>query len=123
MKVYVDTNIIMDFLLNRHKSDFFIQALQCKYFVIISNLTISELAYQRINPEKFLKWLEFAHKLEIVKISDFVKKEAYKYLINDEYNDAIHIASACEAQVEFIITRNIKDFQLAPIPVLHPDEL
>jgi predicted nucleic acid-binding protein len=122
-KVYVDTNIIMDYLLNRHKSDFFLQVLKCKYKVVISNLVLKELAYQNVDPSTFLSWLAYANKYECINLDKNIYSFAKQFVLNSEFNDAIHIAAAILSNADVILTRNIKDFSLSPIPVKHPDVL
>ncbi len=120
MKVYVDTNVFIDYLLNRFKINLFTEAITCKYTLVVSHLVIKELTYQKVDFDELFKWLSFGSKIEIIPV---VTDNYQKYIVNDECADAIHIACAVSANVECIVTRNVKDFRKSPITVKNPDDL
>lgn len=125
MRVYVDTNIIMDYLLGRNPTSFFSEAILCKYVVCISNLVIEELKYQNLTKEStiFLKWIDSCKKLTVFQISGQDKQLARTFLDRTHHNDAIHAACAVTNKVDFLLTRNIKDFQKLPLKIKHPKEI
>ena len=120
MRIYVDTNVFIDYLLQRFKIKVFTEAVTCKYTIVISQLVIKELKSQKINADELLKWLSFASKIEIIPVCT---KNYELYLTKNEYADALHIASAISANVSYIVTRNVKDFVKSPIVVKNPDDL
>lgn len=125
MRVYVDTNIIMDYLLGRNPTSFFSEAILCKYTVCISNLIMQELKYQNLTKESkiFFQWIDSCKKLTLLQISNKDKKLAKTFLDKTHHNDAIHAACAITNNVDFLLTRNIKDFEKLPLNIKHPDEI
>jgi predicted nucleic acid-binding protein len=128
--IYLDTNVIMDFLLGRNSSAFDLlkKVVSCKYFVLISDVVCEELNYQGLSAESsmFVNILKTAKKVNIVKASIEDKKEAKKILLNysTHYNDALHkvISTRCEAK--YFVTSNIRDFIcFEDLQIKKPDEL
>jgi len=122
-KVYVDTNVFMDFLLNRHEINFFEEAVKCKYVVLISQLVLDELAYQKVDATNLCSWLSYAQKIEVVSLGTSHRKLAQTFLSQTHTNDALHAAVAILCGADFLVTRNIKDFAQLPITVIHPDNI
>ena len=118
MKVFLDTNIVIDFLAKRE--DFFQDAsvifemLNRKMFEgIISSLTIVNCAYilkkaysKEIMTEK-IKWL--IKSFTISRIDESVIKKAVRLNPND-FDDAVQYASAVSANSDVIISRDEKGF-------------
>ena len=121
MRVYVDTNVFMDFLEDRNSSAhrFFIKAISCMYTVVISEIIIKELRFQNVDINPLLKILE--SKIEGLLVTNEDKLKAKT--LPTHYNDALHICIAERAEVEAIITRNKKDFKCTNIPVKSTDDL
>ena len=117
MKVYLDTNIIMDFLEGRNKKAFeIIQAsLDCKFYLIISDLVLKELDYQNMKYEMFLKLI--SRKLIQVITEKEDTRKAKKYLGYTHPNDALHAVLAEKAKADKLLTQNIKDFTFLKIAI------
>jgi predicted nucleic acid-binding protein len=113
--IYVDTNIIMDFLEGRDKRAFifFKKAINCKYELIISDLVLHELRFQKLDPNLFTIFL--GKKLRIVFVKEEHKLRAKEFLSFTHYNDAIHAAVAELENVDKLLTQNIKDFSFLKI--------
>jgi len=114
MKLYVDTNVYLDFFLERSKSRYaerlFRQTLQCKHQIILSDHIISELI-RNIAIENINALFEtLKHKLIKIKAED--RDYAYAKTLNTHYADALHITLAKKAEADAIITNNNKDFEL-----------
>jgi predicted nucleic acid-binding protein len=125
MRIYVDTNVIMDFLLDRRSSayDLFRKTFGCAYTIVVSDVVLIELEFQKMDYENLFKLLESAHKLEIVKSTTSDINSA-KLIITTHYNDALHYLLAKRAHVECIVTSNIKDFSwFDDLSVKRPDDL
>lgn len=130
-KVFIDTDILIDFFCGR--SPFFqsastllslIQEQKVKGY--ISVLTFSNLNYliskfhTRAKAIKCLKEL-----CKIVELLDIKDKDAKYSLENTLFNDledAIQYSTALSNKMNFIITRNGKDFKNSCIPVMHAAE-
>ena len=120
MRIYVDTNVFMDFLLNRKQSYVFEKSLQCLHTIIISTLIIKELDFQNVDASSLIKWLKFAEKLEVIDIT--ADDIALAKSIKTHWNDALHIASATHSFADIIVTNNLKDF-IGLYNVKSPDDI
>jgi len=121
MKIYVDTNIFMDIVLDRFDTAIISKLFRKKYNMIISSVVIDELKFNKIDLD-IIKWFSLANNLTIVNLTERDKKLAKKFMKHTHCNDALH-AAICFNQKIPILTRNVKDFIRLPITVIHPDDL
>lgn len=131
MKVLIDTNIILDVLCNR--SEFVENSAKifklCEVKKIegyISALSIPNIVYimrKELDSEKIkdvLATLSLIFTISDLKADD-IKKAA---LMNfKDYEDALQSACAARMKMNFIVTRNIKDFANSKITAITPSEL
>jgi predicted nucleic acid-binding protein len=119
--VYVDTNIIIDFIEGRNKKAFYFfkDTISCKYELLISSLVLKELEYQKINYLAISKVLN--KKLTIVNVTQEHINLAKKFLVFTHQNDAIHAAVAKLENVDKLLTQNIKDFKFLPFATTYDD--
>lgn len=131
MKVLIDTNIILDVLCNR--SEFVENSAKifklCEVKKIdgyISALSIPNIVYimrKELDSEKIkdvLATLSLIFTIVDLRADD-IKKAAlmnFKY-----YEDALQSACAARMKMNFIVTRNIKDFANSKITAITPSEL
>lgn len=129
-KVFLDTNIALDFLLRRDgvaesALAVFEMCHRNHYEMILSSLSFSNMAYilrkQYYGEE--LYW-RLGTMREMVTISDLTKDmvDAAIKLQAKDFEDALQYFSAISANASCIVTRNIKDFPFASIPVLLPTD-
>ena len=131
MKAIIDTNIIIDVILQREeflensyqtillasqkRFDGFIisSAVSDIYYIIRKNLSDSKMARQAI-----------ADIAELVSICDTRSIDISAALVSDmpDFEDAIVAAVAKREKADYIVTRNSRDFQNSPIPALTPKE-
>lgn len=128
--IYLDTNVIMDFLLGRNSSAFALlqKAISCKYLILISNVVFEELKFQGLanEGEMFIRVLQSVKKINIVLASQEDKLEAKRLLklYSTHYNDALHKVIAVRYHVNYFVTSNVRDFIcFKDIIVKKPDEL
>jgi predicted nucleic acid-binding protein len=128
--IYLDTNVIMDFLLGRDSSayDLLQKSISCKYVIIISDVVCAELNYQNLTKEKdmFIRLLESVRKIKVIKTSENDKLEAKNIIKTHRthYNDALHKVIAVRSSVDYFVTRNVRDFIcFKDIIIKLPDEL
>lgn len=112
MKLYVDTNVYLDYFLDRNKSEpafkLFNDTISCKHKIILSEQVLFELNnYLDLSKTQMLFAL-LKPKLINVKANKLDFEEAKK--INTHFADALHIVLAKKAGADRVITRNIKDF-------------
>ncbi|MFW5705230.1 MAG: type II toxin-antitoxin system VapC family toxin [Nanoarchaeota archaeon] len=132
MKLYLDTNIFLDAILDRKNlsnrdlsnsaNSLFLQAISCKHHIIISSWTLKELS-NHITPNRGIFSLL---KPKIIKVihdeEDLIKA---KNLSKGDADDALHVVLAEKSGAESIVTRNLKHFLKieTQIPISLPEEI
>jgi predicted nucleic acid-binding protein len=131
MRVSLDTNVILDLMLEREPwraeaeaiaeagADARLQAHVCAssiadIFYISRKLVGVDKARHTVR-----KCLDLLH---VVSVTRDLLDAAERRGAND-YEDDVQIECAVEADLDAIVTRNPKDFAASPIPVLTPTEL
>ncbi|MBD2448867.1 PIN domain-containing protein [Nostoc sp. FACHB-152] len=127
--ILFDTDVVLDVLLQRQPF-FTASALaidtvaQGKVEGYLAAHTITNLFYilrKHLGSEKSRETLNtLMSKLQVAAVTDAVIREALASSFTD-FEDAVTHASARAAGIEAIVTRNIKDFRLATIPVMLPE--
>ena len=131
MKIWIDTNIILDVLCNRKG---FVEDSSriwkmCETNLIegyISALSVPNIVYilrKELDPEKTM---EIIQKLTLIfdvvdlKASDLKNAAA---MLTSDYEDAIQMCQAARIHADYIATRNIRDFKESSVQALVPAEL
>ncbi|MBP6323733.1 MAG: PIN domain-containing protein [Chitinophagales bacterium] len=121
MKVFLDSDIVLDFLLKREP--FFIEALQLfilkekeDFKLYTSAIIISNVYY--ISSKQFPKPLikqKIKELASIIQIVDSTRQSIYQSFESDfsDFEDAIQYHTALESKCTFFITRNTKDYKKA----------
>lgn len=130
MKILIDTNIILDVLMKREphfdSSEKLLklcgtQLIGC---IVVSQTTdIFYLISRNVKDAQFIKDIikKLTDNLKVLDInSDDVKCALESDM--DDYEDALLAFCAKRQKVEYIITRNEKDFKLSPVKSLSPQE-
>jgi predicted nucleic acid-binding protein len=128
-KVFLDTNVVVDLLDKREPFyqsavALFTLAYNKKISLYISPLTYATAAYLlRKNGSERVKILlsNLRQLSKVTFMNDRVVDDALASPF-DDYEDALQYYSALSKQVDVIVTRNIRDFRSALLPVLTPDE-
>jgi len=125
-RILVDTNIVLDLLAKR--PEFFTEAQELftlsdknKVALYVSSLTFANTYYILSQKMKLENVRKVLRKLKILvnilpmddKIIDLALDSDFK-----DFEDAIQYYTAIENDLNIIITRNLKDFKPAKIPVL-----
>lgn len=121
MKIYVDTNIYLDYLLQRKNKygtdlskpafDVFKRTVSCEFYILISNHIIHELR-GIIDLNNLTMLMNFLKK-KIIMISDDTKGKG----------DELHAYLAIKHGADLIVTRNKIHFQEFSIQSNTPEEL
>jgi len=130
--IFVDTNVIIDFLANREPfSEYAAKSFQLaqnkKVNIYISAITINNTYYvlkQVSSHKKSLNLIDGIESLvEIIPTDQKIIQKAIKSDFKD-FEDAIQYYSAKEVkEIDVIATRNAKDFKTSDIPVLTPETI
>ena len=129
--IFMDTNIVIDFLANRQPfamdaAQIFDLAVNGKVRIFIAAVSYNNIYYilrQSMTGNATLKLLEeLAAITEIADITDSVIRQSLKTDFKD-YEDAIQYYTALSIpHLDFIVTRNTKDFKKSKLAVLNPTE-
>ena len=129
--VFMDTNIVIDFLANRqpfamHAAKIFDLAVKGKVKISIAAVSYNNIYYilrQSMTGDATVKLLEeLADFTEIIDVTDAVIRRSLKTDFKD-YEDAIQYYSALNIpDLDFIVTRDTKDFKKSKLAVFTPDE-
>ena len=130
MNILFDTNIILDIALNREphfvaSSKVFLKIDNSDFFGFVTATTITDIYYI----SKHVK----GHQITINFISDLIQlldvigvnKETIIQSLNSpllDFEDAVQSVSAKLSNMEYIITRNIKDFNKSEVKAITPIE-
>jgi predicted nucleic acid-binding protein len=125
--IFMDTNVVIDFLANRQPfsleaARLFTMSVEGKIKIYISAVSYNNIYYvlrQSLTNIATIKLLaQLADMTEITDVTDQVIRQSLKTDFKD-YEDAIQYYSALTIpNVDFIITRNTKDFKKSSLPVL-----
>ena len=130
MRVLFDTNIVLDFLLEREL--FLPEALalftahdQKKIDAFVSAITPVNIFYIIRKEAGLQKAVEavaaILDTLDVCIINKKILQDAAQLPVAD-YEDAVQIASAQLQGLEAIITRDLKDYKNSPLPVYSPSD-
>ena len=131
MVILVDTNVILDFLISRKPfSDTSENVLRliiegkCKGFIAAHRVTnifyILRKSFSAAERKKMLIKL-----CEFVEIAGVQKKQIINALLNEEFadlEDRLQVECALSVNADYIVTRNIIDFQSSPIMAIQPED-
>ena len=131
MKILIDTNVILDVLCNR--KDFAEDSLRvfkyCETNHItgyISALSIPNIVYimrKELDSERIKEILTVLTSIFTVvdlRGTDLIKAADLDF---SDYEDALTSVCASRTKVNYIVTRNIKDFKSSSVPAIKPSEL
>ena len=130
MKVFVDTNILLDLLCERepfvqNARMLFAYGYAGRMSLVLSSLSLVNAVYI----SKKYGYIDSRERLaditEFVRVVDLHEDVVREALARDwkDYEDAVQHMSAIKEKVDCIVTRNKKDFMQSIIPVYTIDEL
>ncbi|MBC8052937.1 MAG: PIN domain-containing protein [Sphingobacteriaceae bacterium] len=129
--IFIDTNVVIDFLANRQPFsidaarlfDFSISREARLYISAVSYNNIYYILKQSLSNKAAISLLEeFAEMTEIADVTSAIIRNSLKSDFKD-YEDAIQYYCALSLpEIDFIVTRNTKDFKKSILPVLNPRE-
>ena len=130
MKIFLDTNVILDVLVKREP--FYIDSSKVLTLVnekivsgYISAITINNIYYilRKLKDKETAKTFitETMESFEIIPLTKDILSQANKISI-DDYEDGIQFFSALDCGCDFLITRNDKDYPSLGIRIMTPTE-
>ena len=130
IKIFVDTDIILDLLSQREPfynpaALLFSLADQKKLTICVSSLTFSNLNYilnrTYSAAETKRKLFKFKTLVTVLAVDDKIIELALSSEFHD-IEDAIQYYTAMENNIQLLLTRNIKDYKKATISVMTADQ-
>jgi len=130
MRVLLDTNVVLDFILKRlpfdiEAKEIMVRAARRQITVFVSPITPIN-AFYTTRKEKgkdiaFQTVEDFLKLVEIAETGKQVLQNAFALNFND-YEDAVQHECATAENLDAIVTRNTKDYKNAALPVYSPTE-
>jgi predicted nucleic acid-binding protein len=130
LKLLLDANILLDVALEREgkeASEFVIEKCrQGAHVGVLAWHTLSVFYYvcsKKKGDERTRLALRSLLEYMIVSPTDTISaQQATKSKMGD-FEDAMQSMAAIKSNCDYIVTRNLKDFKLSPIPAITPEEL
>ena len=131
MKAIIDTNIAMDIM--ERRADFIEDAAKvftiCAsglvdgFFTPNSVVDIHYLLKRVIHDEKAVR-TSMAFWEEMIDVTDIIADDIVNARESDisDYEDAVMAMAAKRSGIDYIVTRNTKDFENSPVPAVTPGE-
>ena len=133
MRVLVDTNVFLDFLLSREPfymdcREFFSYFRANKHQILISPMSFRDIEYvlRKVEKDPFnRKQVLQSIYAFVYKIIDLAPDDVLNVLYEDnkDFEDAMLMASAVRCHLDAIVTNNKNDFRGGPLPAYSPKEI
>lgn len=129
MKILIDTNIILDFCLNRERykysEEIFKAAEDLKIIVIIGAQSIPTVYFylqQALNHRQAIDFIrDITEKFIISDLTSEIISESLELQFND-YEEALLAHTAFRENCDFLVTNNAKDFAKSRIKAIKSDK-
>ncbi len=130
MKIFIDSDVILDFLLDRKPfskeiTEIFQLSINGKFNISVSPTTITNIhdIIERLENQKSAK-SKVKTILKLVKIENLGASAIHRTVASKfkDFEDGVQYFCALEAKQSTIITRNIKDYKESKLGVLSPRE-
>jgi predicted nucleic acid-binding protein len=127
----IDINIFMDFLFKRQGHESIVEIFKycmkrsIKGFICAHEITTLYYFLDKVEKDKSKVKKVISRLMErftVIEINEELLNKALNSKI-DDFEDAVIEVSAIDRNVDYIITRNIKDFMKSIIPVKTPEEI
>ena len=126
-RIFLDSDIILDALLKRPQFEIAAKNIllnQRRDGLYTSSSAFINVHYflnkfDRVNKNRLLSVLRSA--ISIINVDEKIIDQALESNFAD-FEDAVQYFAAIAARIDFIITRNTKDYKQATIPVLTPEQ-
>lgn len=129
-KIFLDTNVLLDFLLDREPFHFDIaqiieQSINGAFEICVSSITITDTYYIISRSEgKRAANKKIKNILELVKVENVGESTVHKSSSSKfkDFEDGVQNFCAMEANHKIFVTRNVKDYKESELAILTPKE-
>ena len=131
MRILVDTNVFLEFFLDREKTkavkDFFLNCHRLKNDIYISSMSLRDIEYtahKTFHDKTIAKKVQMGAYKIASKVLSISSSDAIESIYSDvdDYEDALLVEAAKREMLNLIVTINKKDFVNAGFPVFSPEE-
>jgi len=131
LSILIDTNVAVDFIVRRmpfyEESAKVIEAASLKIFnAYISASCVTDIYYiaRRELKDRDLTLELLKNFLTIVKVAAVSEKEITTALDSawSDFEDSVQYSVALSGDMDYIITRNVKDFSSSEVPAMTPED-
>ncbi|GHV78934.1 DNA-binding protein [Spirochaetia bacterium] len=131
MKVYIDTNIVIDILEQRqphvqYSGDVFLMVIDGQIDGIIGASSITDVYYivRKSRKDSRQALNAVIDLLETLTLVDTTIQDIYTATVSPigDFEDAVISATSQRETADYIITRNADDFVNSPIPAISPED-
>jgi predicted nucleic acid-binding protein len=125
MKLFFDTNIIIDVVSKRSGYAESFKVLELTDAGYVSTISIADVMYilRKYNGHNEVS-IALQNLLKIVTVAAVIEDDLMYAFSSDmtDFEDAVQASCASRIAADFIITRNTKDFVASPVPAVTPEE-
>jgi predicted nucleic acid-binding protein len=130
-KLLIDTNILLDLIAKREPfynsaAILFSKAYKNEFELSVLSLSFANVNYILLKQMKPDESKLILRKLRLILKVLNLNERLIDLALNDtefkDFEDALQYFSAIENNIDFIITRNLKDFQKSKIPIMTADQ-
>ncbi|TXD52541.1 MULTISPECIES: type II toxin-antitoxin system VapC family toxin [unclassified Polaribacter] len=129
-RIFLDTNVMLDFLGERIPFyDSIARVLSFlesnKFTIIVSPISYATVSYFLSKSEGNRIAVEKLRKFKVISDVCIIDEQTIEKGLNSDFSDfedALQFYNAVESNCDIILTRNAKDFKKATLPVMSPDE-
>ena len=130
MRLLLDINIVVDILSKREGFTDSLAILRCCEAGLVegyvSATTVTDVMYimrKHIRPDTIRETVQLL--LTIVDVAGVQKSDINAAFISGmtDYEDAVQASCAVRIKADYIVTRNVKDFEKSPVSAVQPDGL
>ncbi len=131
MKIVIDNNVILDVFQNREPFVQFsskvlrlVETKQVKGYVTANSITDIHYVLNRSLKDKEKVYDAIDTLLQLIDIIDVTAKDVRKAFHPDviDFEDELISVCAERVKIDYIITRNTKDFINSPVPAINPED-
>ena len=130
MKLMLDTNIVVDIISKREGYEDSLRLIKhCELGNVngfVSAITVTDVMYilrKHISPSLVREAIQTL--LLIVDVSSVIKSDITSAFLSDmnDYEDAVQASCAERMKADYIVTRNLKDFEASRVPAISPSKV
>ena len=131
MRILVDTNVYLDFFLEREgfneAKEFFLNCRLAKCKTFVTSMSLRDIEYvahrKKKNKQESMRILNAVYSL-CTKVLDVTADDAINAMFSDfdDYEDGMIAFSAERSMMNLIISNNVDDFRHSTIPIWTPKE-